>query len=147
RRPRQELLLLELRRDEQGLRRQRRWPARVHRQQLLLPDDGRRRSEMELMARRFGFSVLLVLAAACDGSGGGVYILPEAGVPTSTPDAAVPGLGVGQACSDTVACRTGLACTAGACQPCGCTASGAACFLNDDCAAGSFCGASRTCTT
>ena len=83
----------------------------------------------------------------CDGSSGGVYESPDGSVPgmEAGPGAIPPGLGVGQTCTTKDTCRAGLACTAGACQPCGCTATGAACTLNDDCAAGWYCGPTRTC--
>ncbi len=56
------------------------------------------------------------------------------------------GLGVGQMCDSTHVCRSGLACTAGSCQPCQCSPNGTACTINDECTKGSYCGPGRTCT-
>lgn len=56
------------------------------------------------------------------------------------------GLAVGQACGSGTMCRGNLSCgDAGTCMPCGCIQSGAPCILNDECSAGLFCGATRTC--
>jgi hypothetical protein len=56
------------------------------------------------------------------------------------------GAGVGQPCDTTHACRSGLSCNGGVCQPCGCDPNGTACTINDECMKGSYCGAGRTCT-
>ncbi|MGH7271858.1 MAG: hypothetical protein ACREJ3_15620, partial [Polyangiaceae bacterium] len=110
----------------------------------------------------------LLLPVACDGNGDGVYVTLDgsslgtyptldAGTRDGAGDdgamglgsdgAVAPGKGVGQACSAANACRAGLSCTSGICQPCGCAVGGAACTINDECSAGSFCGPTRTCTT
>ncbi len=93
-----------------------------------------------------------LVSVACDGSGGGVYANLDGGPPGAFPgldgaaDGGVPpGEGVGRACSMANVCRAGLTCTGGSCQPCGCIAAGAACTLDDDCDATSFCGPARTC--
>ncbi len=93
-----------------------------------------------------------LVAVACDGRAGGVYEGPDGSLPGTVVmhdggviGAVPPGKGVGQACSATDLCRSGLACTAGACKPCGCTAAGATCTLDDECAAGLYCGAGRQC--
>ncbi|MGD0528032.1 MAG: dickkopf-related protein, partial [Polyangiaceae bacterium] len=66
---------------------------------------------------------------------------------TAYPDggAASDGLGVGGACTASSDCRPGLDCNAGSCQPCACSPSGATCVINDECAAGMYCGTAKTC--
>jgi hypothetical protein len=88
----------------------------------------------------------LLLAAGCDGSGGGVYVLADASTTRIAPDGGLaPGNGVGQACGPGDVCRSGLSCTSGKCAPCGCLGVAAECVISDECSAGSFCGPARTC--
>ncbi|HEX4445862.1 MAG TPA: hypothetical protein VH044_03975 [Polyangiaceae bacterium] len=87
-----------------------------------------------------------LVAVACDGSGGGVYVLPDGSATLTGPDGGpLPGKGVGQACSVADVCRSGLSCNAGTCAPCGCSSVAAECVISDECGAGLSCGAARTC--
>ena len=97
-----------------------------------------------MIERRFSLPVRLALAglvlvAAAFACG------PKGAVTSVNGTAPVPGLGLGAACDATHACRAGLACSGGTCQSCQCTAGGASCTINDECAAGSYCGPARTC--
>ncbi len=112
------------------------------------------------MYATWSFSLLALGAAgACD-AGPGVYAtIPPAGTAhdggpggnsgdasETGDDAGEPtGAGVNAVCSATQACRSGLICKSRKCEPCGCTGSGAACEISDECKSGSYCGPERTC--
>src|SRR5579883_2030546 len=83
-------------------------------------------------------------AAACGGTPVTANLTGDGGPPGG--DGGIQGLGVGQACDAMHACRPGLACTGGTCQPCQCSPDGTMCTINDECSKGSYCGAGRTCT-
>jgi hypothetical protein len=91
-------------------------------------------------------SVACILVA-----GAGACVIKSGGgsVPSNRDGGSVvpAGQGVGQTCDTAHACRPGLTCKAGTCAPCQCLASGGACTINDECPAGSYCGASRTCAS
>ncbi|HEY8039370.1 MAG TPA: hypothetical protein VIF15_06230 [Polyangiaceae bacterium] len=81
----------------------------------------------------------VVAVTACNDYGG-------VGFTDGGPGAGLGGAGVGQSCDDQNVCRPGLSCNAGTCAPCQCSGNGTACVINDECAKGSYCGPSRTCT-
>jgi hypothetical protein len=78
----------------------------------------------------------LGLASAC---GGGTpstpYVPPDAG----------PRGGVGAACVRAEDCRSGLACTDGACRPSRAGVEGTPCMISAECKDGLYCGPQRTC--
>ena len=53
--------------------------------------------------------------------------------------------GVGEACGDTVRCRTGLACKDAKCAPARALDSGAACLISAECKEGLYCNPTRVC--
>ena len=53
--------------------------------------------------------------------------------------------GVGEACGDTVRCRTGLACKDAKCAPARALDSGAACLISAECKEGLYCNSTRVC--
>src|ERR1700733_8487496 len=83
---------------------------------------------------------LFILAAvgACSGSGSGRYASIDAGSDSGPGEPT--GAGVNQECASTEACRAGLTCKSGKCEPCGCTGTGVACEISDECKSGSYCG-------
>ncbi|HEY8087236.1 MAG TPA: dickkopf-related protein, partial [Polyangiaceae bacterium] len=88
----------------------------------------------------FACGVLVVsalTAPGCGSYGGTAY--PEGGV------AGPKGGSVGASCSTPGDCRQGLTCTANKCAPCGCSPTGTACIINDECATGQYCGPAKTC--
>jgi len=116
------------------------------------------------LARFAGTCCLFVFGAAAGCSDhGGIYATVDSGLDSGGKDSGgksggdsgvdsgdssangLVGAGVGEKCSGAEACRPGLKCTSGKCEPCACTASGAACVISDQCKAGTYCGPERTC--
>ena len=88
------------------------------------------------------FRVLLVTVmscclCSCDAIFGG----------DETPTGAAGAAGVGDACSSTSDCRSGLRCDSGTCQATGSQPEGGRCTISDECADGLYCSALAACAT
>jgi hypothetical protein len=88
------------------------------------------------------FSMVGAVEIAACSDNGAVTLAGDGGLPAV--DGGVPaGAGVGQPCSDAIACRPGLACNAGTCAPSHAGGDGTPCVISAECKAGDYCSAMR----
>lgn len=97
-----------------------------------------------------GCASLVALVPACGSGGIQLADIPglDGGLSDGNPNAEGGNpfaRGVGERCDDGGACRPGLACTAGVCQPGHSSDNGTACVISAECKDGSYCGPERKC--
>ena len=85
----------------------------------------------------FAVAMLSLCCAGCDAIFGG----------DETPTGAAGAGGVGDSCSLTSDCRSGLRCDSGSCQATGSQPEGGRCTISDECADGLYCSAVGVCAT